>query len=144
MQLKLSFITTGVMVGLGIIYIVYYGLTVSRNNGIGPKFFIFIICLYCCEVIGLTGSSCHYTNKMTTRYGDSFDAVIRRVNQITVALVCGYLSSSGFLASLIILDDYSSEVRLALTTCNQLSLLGPLAIIMYIHVYEVLIFRRQR
>lgn len=116
MRAKFVCVTTTALVLLTIAYFVYYGVTVSTNNGIGPRFFYGTITLYLCGVIGLIYSSCHYTNLMKSRWGDSFDQAIRRVNLISAALIIGYIASAGLLLALTRIDD-NSKTQLALTTC---------------------------
>jgi hypothetical protein len=118
MKFWFAVITACMVVIYGVIYFVYYILAVERDNGIGPDFFIFTIILYFCFIIGLGCSSCHYTRSIKLRWGDSFDAAIRRINQISISLILGFVTSSALLVCLIILDDYTDNFKLALTTCN--------------------------
>lgn len=102
MKRTLALVTVAAITVLTLIYFVYYSFTVTRNEGIDPNFFIFMICLQLCEILGLAGSSYHYSNSMKLRYGDSFNVAIKRVNQITVALIGGYTLSAVMLVCLII------------------------------------------
>ncbi len=125
---------------LAIVYFVYFSCTVKSSNGIDSKFFSFIVAIYMIVGLGLIGSTLFYTSAMHEMWGSSFDSATTRVSYLTFALLTGLLASSCFMIALIVCPE---QTQLALTTGNTFSLLLPLAVMMYVHIKEFRMYRRQ-
>jgi hypothetical protein len=104
MQRKLA-IVTKISIGLLIVvYLIYYGLSV-RDQIFTSKFFYFTIVLYAMSIVGLSYTTYRYSKLMQTRWGDSFNEVIRRVNLISFSIIFGYALCASLQVILIITGE---------------------------------------
>ena len=90
---------------LAIYYVTYFSYTElkSKNGseeGIDKNFCVGISIINCIAIACLGFSSCYYAISMKKGWGKTFEIAIRRINQITLALILGYFISSILLITL--------------------------------------------
>jgi len=101
MQRKLALVTKISIALLIAVYLFYYGLSL-KDKIFTSNFFYFTIVLYAMSIVGLSYTTYRYSKLMQTRWGDSFDEVIRRVNLISLSIIIGYVLCASFQVILII------------------------------------------
>ena len=104
MQRKLALVTEISITLLIVVYLIYYGLSL-QDKIFTSNFFYFTIVLYAMSIVGLSYTTYRYSKLMQTRWGDSFDEVIRRVNLISLSIIFGYVLCASFQVILIITGD---------------------------------------
>lgn len=95
MQRKLALVTEILIALLIVVYLIYYGLSL-QDKIFTSNFFYFTIVLYAMSIVGLSYTTYRYSKLMQTRWGDSFDEVIRRVNLISLSIIFGYFLCASF------------------------------------------------
>ena len=104
MQRKLALVTEISIALLIVVYLIYYGLSL-QDKIFTSNFFYFTIVLYAMSIVGLSYTTYRYSKLMQTRWGDSFDEVIRRVTLISLSIIFGYVLCASFQVILIITGD---------------------------------------
>lgn len=101
----MNLIATIAFILLAIYYVTYFSYTElkSKNGsdeGIDKNFCVGISIINCIAIACLGFSSCYYAISMKKGWGKTFEIAIRRINQITLALILGYFISSILLITL--------------------------------------------